>query len=465
MRYGSLMHSNPTGSILTAAEMRAAEDALIATGASVVTLMERAGAAVAEAVWRYGGGQEALILCGPGNNGGDGYVAARLLKERGLQVRVAALREPKAPAAIAARKRWTGPVEDLADAQPAPVLVDALFGTGLARPLESEIAKALTRLAEAAKFRIAVDLPSGVGTDDGAVSGAVQADLTLALGALKPAHLLQPAVSLCGTVRVADIGVEAESRCWSLAKAQLTAPLPHQHKFSRGMVVVVGGAMAGAAMLSARAAMRIAGYVALVGARRTGPNALVHRRWADVAQDSRVGALLIGPGLGRGEKALEALDQALASEHPMVLDADALTLLAPTGLERLKARRALAILTPHEGEFSALFGALCGSKIERARAAAALSGAVIVLKGADTIIAAPDGRAVVAPAAPSWLASAGTGDVLAGIAAGLLAVLVDPFWAACDAVWLHAECARLAGPGLIADDLHEFLPAAMETCL
>jgi hydroxyethylthiazole kinase-like uncharacterized protein yjeF len=286
--------------------------------------------------------------------------------------------------------------------------------------------------------------------------------MTLALGAMKPAHLLQPASALCGLVRVADIGVEAESHCWLLEKAQLSVPSPDAHKYSRGMVAVVGGAMAGASMLSAKAAMRIAGYVALVGARRIGPDALVHRRWEEVAADHRIGALLIGPGLGRGDKARAALDLALGTDHPLVLDADALTLVAET---ELVTRCKPTILTPHEGEFQILFGKLPGSKIECARAAAAKSNAVVILKGADTVIAAPDGRTVVAPLASGWLASAGTGDVLAGIAAALLARVGDPFWAACDAVWLHSEAARLAGSGLIADDLPDYLPAAMERCL
>jgi ADP-dependent NAD(P)H-hydrate dehydratase / NAD(P)H-hydrate epimerase len=451
--------------ILTASEMRAAEDAVIAAGTSVAELMERAGKAVAEAVWRYGGGRAALILCGPGNNGGDGYVAARLLQEWGVDVRVAALREPKAPAAIAARSRWDGPVAALDEVEPEPVLVDALFGTGLARPLEDETRRQLARLSAATKFRIAVDLPSGVGTDDGAALGAVAADLTVALGALKPAHLLQPAAALCGEVRAADIGVEAKSQCWVLPQAQMGPPRADAHKYTRGMVAVVGGAMPGAALLSAKAAMRIAGYVAIVGAKRIGPDALVHRRWADVASDERVGALLIGPGLGRDEAAAESFGRALATDHPLVIDADALTLLSEIGLKRLTERPHPVILTPHEGEFKTLFGPRSGSKVARALSAAIESQAVIVLKGADTVIAHPDGRAFVAPPASGWLASAGTGDVLAGMIAALLARNSDPLRAACDAVWLHGEAARLAGPGLIADDLPRFLPAAIAACL
>ncbi len=445
--------------VLTADEMRAAE---AAADAGLSELMERAGAAVADAVWRYGGGRATLILCGPGNNGGDGYVAARLLKARGLDVRVAALRESRSELAIAARGAWTGPIESLADAKAAPVLVDALFGTGLARALEAEIAEPLARLIEAARFTLAVDLPSGVGSDDGNALGAVGADLTLALGCHKPAHLLHPAKGLCGDVRVADIGVRCVSQTAVIGRPVLSEPGPDSHKYRRGYAVVIGGAMAGAAMLSARAAMPLAGYVALVGGKRIGPDALVSRRWEDVADDARVGALLIGPGLGRGDKAKATLESALATSHPLVLDADALML---ESAEIFKERDRPMILTPHEGEFAALFPVLSGSKLERARAAAVLANAVVILKGADTVVAAPDGRAAISAGAPGWLASAGTGDVLAGIATALLASGRDPFEAACAAVWLHSDAAQRAGPGLIADDLPRHLPEAIAACL
>jgi hydroxyethylthiazole kinase-like uncharacterized protein yjeF len=454
-----------TGPIVTADAVRAAEQAAVADGTSLATLMDRAGKAVADAVLRFGGPHPVLILCGPGNNGGDGYVTARLLQEQGLPVRVAALAAPATDLARNARALWSGSVETLEGAAPAHTLVDALFGTGLTRALADDVQQHVARLAAAASFSLAVDLPSGVDTDTGASLGASGADLTLALGAVKPAHLLQPAASLCGQVRIADIGIVAVSQTRILERPKLQAPGVDSHKYRRGYAVIAGGAMGGAAMLSARSAMRLAGYVAITGARLTGPAALVHRRWSDVAEDARVGALLIGPGLGRGDAARERLTFALATPHALVLDADALMLLTEAERDALGARDKPVILTPHEGEFAALFGDKNDSKIDRARKAAALSGAFVILKGADTVIAAPDGRVAVAPLAPGWLASAGTGDVLAGCCVARLASGGDAFAAACEAVWLHAKAARLAGPALVADDLPDLIPQAVEPCL
>lgn len=451
-------------SILTAAEMRAAENLMIAGGVSVGDLMERAGKAVAEAVLRFGGDRPTLILCGPGNNGGDGYVAARLLDERGLHVRVAACSPPVTDVAIAARDRWAGSVEQLEDARPAPVLVDALFGTGLSRPLDEKIRTPLKLLADAARYIIAVDVPSGVGTDDGADLGAVSADVTLALGALKPAHVLFPAARLCGLTRVEDIGIASSSVTHIVQRPYLPPPGPQDHKYRRGLVAVVGGQMVGAGLLAAHAAMRIAGYVVAANLKGLGPNALVHREWPEIASDDRVGALIVGPGLGRDANARVKLDQALHTIHPLVLDADAIRLLAEIELLNLRRRSTPLIMTPHSGEFEALFGNGPGSKIDRARVAAAKSGAVIALKGADTVIAAPDGRVRVSVEAPGWLASAGTGDVLAGLIAGCLANGLAPFEATSAAVWLHNEAARLAGPGLIADDLPALVPKALALC-
>ncbi|MDB5717706.1 MAG: carbohydrate kinase, YjeF-like protein, partial [Sphingomonas bacterium] len=346
-------------------------------------------------------------------------------------------------------------------------------GTGLARPLAADVTGALARLAAGARLRVAVDLPSGVATDDGAILSPVPTfDMTIVPGALKPAHRLQPAAARCGRLVLVDIGLgPMPSLLTEISRPVLPAPRPDDHKYSRGMVAVVGGSMAGAALLAATAAQRAgAGYVMLAGgAGAGGPLALVHGAAPDagalgrLVEDRRIGALVIGPGLGRDAQARACLEVALAAGRPLILDADALVLLAgdPTRLAALPTR---PILTPHEGEFGHLFGEIAGSKIDRARVAAARSGAVVLLKGADTIVADADGRAAIGPPAPAWLASAGTGDVLAGIAGAMLARGLDSFDAACAAVWLHGEAAGRAGPGLIADDLAAQLPGLLGEC-
>lgn len=437
--------------VLTAAEMRTAEEAAIAAGTPVEELMERAGRSAGEAIWRYAGPLPALVLCGPGNNGGDGYVIARAFRARGMMVRVAALAEPKSEAARKARAAWDGPVEALAGAKPAPLLIDALFGTGLARPLDDAVSRRLCDLP--AEVRVAVDLPSGVATDDGRVLSPVpDYDLTVTFQTLKPSHLLQPAARHMGRLVVADIGIEAAGGLHEIGAPELPPPGPDDHKFSRGLVTIVAGDLAGAAALAAAAAVRAGAGVVRLQARGFVPGlpaAVVQRPGdpLDRLDDPRIGALLIGPGLIDGGEAL--LEAALASGHPLVLDAGALRLLG--------ARRAEgAILTPHDGEFRALFGALAGSKVERARAASARSGAVVVYKGPDTVVAAPDGRAAI-HASSSRLATAGTGDVLAGVVAAMRARGLEPFEAACAGVWLHGRAAERAGPGLIADDLVEHL--------
>ncbi len=445
--------------VLTAAEMRAAEEAVIATGVSVDTLMDRAGTGIAHAVRRLAGANAILILCGPGNNGGDGYVAARVLADLGATVRVAALSEPRTDAAKAALAGWGGPVDTLADARPAPVLVDALFGTGLTRPLDAAAAQ-LRALADAAGLSIAIDLPSGLATDTGtALSTPPVFDLTLALGAVKPAHLLQPAARYCGTIRLLDIGVPVTSQAAVLAPPVLAAPGPESHKYTRGMVAVVAGGMPGAAELAARAAMRAgAGYVTLLGDTAGAPHALVRAPLTDAALgNDRIGAVVIGPGLGRDDRARARLDAALAAGHPLVIDGDALRLLDPA---RIAALGFPVILTPHAGEFDALFGRSDADRITRTRDAAVRADAVVVFKGADTVVAAPDGRVRIAHGASDWLSTAGTGDVLAGAIGAMMAARLDPFAAACAGVWLHGDAARRSGPAFIADDLADALRSA-----
>jgi len=444
--------------ILTAAAMRLAEQAAIDAGTSVAQLMERAGAALAEAAYRFAGPLPALILCGPGNNGGDGYVAARYLAERGIQVRVAALGEPASATAQAARAQWDGAVEPLTEStEPAPLLIDALFGTGLKRGLDEPAAQHLSRLCGAAVARVACDLPSGVESDGGAELGDVpDFDLTVTFGALKPAHRLSPAMHRCGRVALADIGIAASGQWHEIAAPALPPLDPGGHKYSRGLVHALSGKMPGAIALAARAAaLAGAGIVRISTSRSIDnlPAAVIQTDTATV-NDDRISCLLVGPGMG---DIPQLLTLALTTSVPKVIDADAIDQVGDPA--RLRGQD--AILTPHEGEFCKLFGTLEGAKPERALEAARRSGAVVVYKGPDTLVAAPDGRLGFAPPAPAWLASAGSGDVLAGLAATMRARGMPAFEAACAAAWLHGRAADLAGPQMIADDLAEAIPAAI----
>ncbi|WP_345940675.1 NAD(P)H-hydrate dehydratase [Sphingomonas sp. So64.6b] len=449
--------------VLTAAEMRAAEDAAIANGATVDSLMARAGLEVALAVRRLASGREVLILCGPGNNGGDGYVVAAALKGWGLPVRVAASTPPTTDAARKAHDAWGGPVENLHQARPSPILVDALFGTGMSRPLKASICDQLRRLNDRAHLSIAIDLPSGVGTDDGALLGDIPvADVTLALAAAKPAHLLYPAAGRCGAVRVLDIGMLVSSNARVINQPLLRSPGADSHKYSRGMVTIIGGDMPGAAELAAVAALRAgAGYLLLLAeGDATQPHAIVRKPFTtDALADKRIGALVIGPGLGRGAEARARLSQALSSSAPLLVDGDALHLLDDASLSAIHSRAAPVIMTPHAGEFDSLFGKGGGSKIDRARVAAVRAGATIVLKGADTVIASPDGQARIAWAANPWLSTAGTGDVLAGAIGALLASGLSPIDAASAGVWCHGEAASSLKGAFIADDVAYALTA------
>ena len=443
--------------ILTAAAMRAAEQAVIDAGTKVETLMERAGEALAEAVFQYAGNRAALVICGPGNNGGDGYVAARHLRRRGVPVRVAALADPATDAAGWAQNEWGGWVEKLDEAEPAAVLVDCLFGTGLTRPLAEDASGRLIDLAEKSRIRIACDLPSGVETDSGALLSPVPFyDLTVTFGALKPAHVLMPAMAQIGRVALADIGLRAETNWYEIGEPILP-PLPSDaHKFSRGLVHALAGKMPGAIALAAKAAARAgAGYVRVSTSRSIDnlPAAIVQTDTATL-NDPRIGCVLVGPGMG---DIPQVLTLALTAKAPVVIDADAIAEVGEPG--RLKGQD--AIITPHEGEFVRLFGELEGSKAERALAAAKQSGAVVVYKGPDTLVAAPDGRLGFAPPAPAWLASAGTGDVLAGMIAALRARGMDGFEAASAAVWLHGRAAEITGPHMIADELVDAIPHAL----
>jgi len=444
--------------ILTADATRAAEQRAIDAGTSVEDLMERAGAALAEATYRFAGPIPALILCGPGNNGGDGYVAARHLAGRGVEVRVAALAEPKSDAAKWARSQWSGDVEQLsADTQSAPIVIDALFGTGLTRGLDDATNRQLSRLCAAAVVKVACDLPSGVETDSAAELSEIPAfDLTVTFGALKPAHRLHPAMHKCGRVVLGDIGIEAETQWFEIGAPSLPPLDPAGHKYDRGLVHLLAGKMPGAIALSAKAAARSgAGYVRVSTSHIIDgiPSSVVQTDTATV-DDERIGCLLVGPGMG---DIPQLLTLALTSKAPKVLDADAIAQLGDPG--RLKGQD--AIVTPHEGEFRKLFGEIEGSKPARALEAAQRCGAVVLYKGPDTLVAAPDGRLGFAPPAPSWLASAGTGDVLAGIVAAMRAKGLPAFEAACAGAWIHGRAAEIAGREMIADDLADAIPEAI----
>lgn len=440
--------------ILTSTGMRAAEAACAVAGTPLAELMDRAGAAVADTAWRMAAGAPILVLCGPGNNGGDGYVAARLLAERGAAVRVAALAPPATALARAAQAAWRGPVESLdAGLAPAPLIVDALFGVGLTRPLDDGLARLLKSLA--GRRVLAVDVPSGVEADGCADwRPPLAAAVTVALGALKPAHVLLPAAVDCGRVLLAEIGIDAGTAMRTLLACPIETPGATAHKYNRGMVLVRAGPMPGAAGLAAAAALRAgAGYAVLSGAEAPFSAVIAEdgAGYADRLADARLGAVVVGPGYPAGADLEWDVAAAVAAGKPLVLDAAAIEAALPS----LRARRGAvpAILTPHEGEFARAFPGRTGSKIDRARGAAAEAGAVLVYKGADTIVAAPDGRVAAAWPGSPWLATAGTGDVLAGACGAMLARGGDAFDAAVAAVGWHIAQARRIGPGLVADDL------------
>ncbi|MGI9404160.1 MAG: NAD(P)H-hydrate dehydratase [Hyphomicrobium sp.] len=477
--------------------MERADSLAVEAGVESLFLMENAGRAVANEVRRLiGGGERVAILCGPGNNGGDGFVAARHLREGGMQARVGLLAPVtalKGDAAVMAQ-RWTGPAEPHSAVMldEADLIVDALFGAGLARPLDGEAAAAVEAMNASGKPIAAVDVPSGLDGTTGTFAGpVVQARQTVTFFRRKPGHLLLPGKVLCGPVTVTDIGIpenvldEIAPQTWanhlSIWLAQFRWPRIDGNKYDRGHAVAVSGPAegTGAARMGARGALRAgAGLVTVaspVDALATNaahltaimlkpfqnPSAL-----AKILADRRKNAVLIGPAVGIGEVTRQLAHVVLKCGASAVLDADVITSVATnsgalwSAIAEHKSRP--VVLTPHEGEFERLFPDLRdGSKLDRARAAAKRSGAVILLKGADTVIAAPDGRAAINENATPWLATAGAGDILGGIIAGLLAQRMPVFEAACAGVWLHGEAADAVGPGLIAEDLPEQLPQVL----
>ncbi len=457
--------------VLTANQMRAAEQALFDAGTSVSDLMEIAAGGAAEWIRRVAAGRAVTVLCGPGNNGGDGYVIARILRESGNAVTVIAPLDPATDAANEARRRWGGPVATADRGAQGDVFVDCLFGSGLTRPLVPEHALLLRDLAARHRLRVAVDVPSGIASDSGAVLNErlPRFDLTLALGAWKFAHWSLPGRALMGQMRLVPIGIAGvEGAARLVTRPVITAPADDSHKYRRGLLAIVAGAMPGASLLAAAAAQHAgAGYVKLLAREadpRTPPDVVTDTAPLNEALgDARIAAVLAGPGLGRGDPARAALGAALRQAAALVLDADALILLDPETLPEGKP----VLATPHDGELESLcraFGVIAEGRRARALALARSSGMVVLAKGPDSCVAAPDGRLALGPPAPSWLSVAGTGDVLAGIAASRMATGADPFTAAAQALWLHGEAARRAGPAFTPSQLAERVPEALAAC-
>jgi hydroxyethylthiazole kinase-like uncharacterized protein yjeF len=482
--------------LLTTAEMGEADRLTIAGGTAGIELMEKAGCAVANAAARLSG-RRVMVVAGPGNNGGDGFMAARILAERGFEARLSLVGDQSRLKGDAARaaERWTGPIEPasptaLADCD---VIIDALFGAGLDRAVEGLPRTLIEAMNAAGVPVVAVDLPSGINGTSGAVMGiAVKAACTVTFFRRKPGHLLLPGRLHCGPIDVADIGIPTHvletikpqtfANDPSLWGSTFPIPKPEGHKYSRGHAAVVSGGLSttGAARLAARGALRAgAGLVTIATPRdalvvnAAASLAVMVRpvdgagELADFLDDKRRNAVVLGPGGGVGPPMREQVRTVLQSEAAAVLDADALTSFAdhPEALfADISARGGQStVLTPHEGEFARVFSEISNSpevfgKLERARAAARASEAVVLLKGPDTVVAAPDGRASIADNAPPYLATAGAGDVLAGMIAGLMAQGMPAFDAASAAVWLHGEAASAFGPGLISEDLPEVLP-------
>jgi NAD(P)H-hydrate epimerase len=478
--------------ILSVAEMYVADRAAVAAGVPSLTLMEAAASALAREIERRFARQRVAVLCGPGNNGGDGLALARLLFQRGWPVRVALLGEVDRLSGDAAvnAQRWLalGQVHGLAEESldDAPLAVDALFGAGLSRGLSGPAAALMARINANNLVCVAVDVPSGVHGDTGLVMApeagghgiAPSCALTVTFFRPKPAHVLYPARALCGEVVVADIGIPAavldtiKPQTWRNDPALWDVPRPSadSHKHKRGHAVVFGGPDTGAARLAAQAARRIgAGLLTLAVPAKSAaiyaaddPGAFVAAGDAPdaveaILADRRRNALLIGPGFGVGPATCHLVLKLLTTARAVVLDADALTSFAgdPAMLrEALRARSAPTVLTPHEAEFNRLFPG-GGSKLARTRLAASATGATVLFKGADTVIAAPDGRAAINTNAPPWLATAGSGDVLAGTILGLLTQGMAGWTAASAGVWLHGAAAARLGQGLIAEDLPE----------
>ena len=476
--------------LFSVAQMADADRRSSAAGVPGVELMHNAGMAVVREIERRWPPRRIVVLCGPGNNGGDGFVVATALKALGWPVRVALLGISSALRGDAAHHaaRWDGDIEvlDAAVIRDAELVVDAIFGSGLSRPLDANVIRTLQHIVQRDVPMVAIDVPSGVLGDTGESWGAVAARCTVTFTRKKPGHVLFPARALCGEIIVADIGApesvlaaidvqtwENTPSVWRTCLPQLQ---PSGNKYSRGHALLSGGyPMTGAVRMAAHAAARAgAGLTSIAVPQAALPiyaaaltSIMVHpieepEDFSKLLSDARYNALLIGPGAGTTEATRTRVLEMLATSRPIVLDADAISVFAERSEDLFAAIRGPCLLTPHEGEFSRLFK-LPGDKLSRARAASRASGAIIVLKGADTVVASPDGCAVINTNAPASLATAGSGDVLGGLILGLLAQRMSPFLAAAAAVWLHGAAAQSFGPGLLAEDLPDLLPGVLRS--
>jgi len=407
--------------------MLAAEQQLIDQGTSIGALMEQAGQGAAQEIWRISGDIPTLVLCGPGNNGGDGYVIAEWLRLKGVPVAVASMSEPKTNASKNASNLWHGPTFSIEIAEPRQQIVDCIFGTGLQRPVSGDLLDQYLRLCRGASKRVAVDVPSGVDSNTGRLLSEIpDFDLTIALGAYKPSHFLAPARSKMGHVVGVNIDVSSKSNVRVMERPIIGVPNSDDHKYTRGLVTIIAGKMHGAAKLSALAAQCSgAGYVKILAPPDfNSPESSIvvetcHNsdKLTELLDDDRIGVVAIGPGLARDDEAANILMQVLETNHKLVLDADALTVLGASFAERIRDRKQETIATPHAGEFANVFKEITSCKLEDARALACDARATILYKGSDTVIAAPDSNALVSNTANPWLSTAGTGDVLTGIIA------------------------------------------------
>lgn len=476
--------------LLTAAQIYEADSATIRNGISGEILMENAGKVCADEIKKKFSPRSVLVLCGSGNNGGDGFVIARLLKNDGWDVTVVSIADVnnlKGDAKIAAGK-WGGEIlpMDINLLRYTDLVIDAIFGVGLSRKVTGEIADIIDEILKLRLDVVSVDIPSGVNSDTGEIMGtALQANLTVTFARKKIGHVLVPGRRLAGEVVVCDIGLDESvinkmDAVWENTPELWLDKFPFadadEHKYDHGHAVVAGGGIkcTGAACLASVSALRMGAGLVTVACPKSAIMVYATKLtsvmtktidnsadFADFLDDKRKNAVLIGPGNGVNEVTKGNVLAALKLKKSCVIDADAITVFQDNPAELFAAIKSSVVLTPHDGEFRRLFD-VSGSKIERAKAAAELSGAVVILKGADTVIASPDGRLAVNTNAPPSLATAGSGDVLAGIITGLLANNMDAFLAACAGVWIHGEAANIAGIGMISEILPEFLPRVLQ---